>query len=172
MKVINAIDEYLNRIYLENHAALLRFLTLSTKCPETAADLAQEVYLKLPGLKPVPNSEHEIKAWLFRVASNIAVDHYRTKKRHLEIINDELPQRDISNQVPTPETLFFQEEQLREIQNSLNELPSVCTEVLYLSRIEGLTHQAIAERLGISKSWVEKQLFRALDHLRKSMHDD
>jgi DNA-directed RNA polymerase specialized sigma24 family protein len=44
-----------------------------------------------------------------------------------------LPQRDVSSQVPTPETLFFQEEQLREIQNSLNKLPSVCTEVFYLS---------------------------------------
>jgi RNA polymerase sigma factor (sigma-70 family) len=172
MKSISASNELLNRIYLENRPALIRFLTLSTRCPDTAADLVQEVYLRLPFLKPIPDSDIAIKAWLFRVASNMAVDHVRKEKRHAELLNENLSVDNEAKLTATPETIVFNAYQLQEIQDALEALPRVCTQILYLSRIEGLTHQAIAERLGISKSWVEKQLVRAIDHLRHTINDD
>jgi RNA polymerase sigma factor (sigma-70 family) len=165
-------DEILKQIYLDCRPALQRFLTLSTHCPDTAADLVQEHYLRLPQLKPIPDSEAAIKAWLFRVASNIAADHYRREKRHTELLRERLPEPDEIKVTPTPEKIVFDHDQLRALQDALSALPKVCNDVLYLSRVEGLTHQAIADRLGISKSWVEKQLVRAVDHLRKTVNDD
>jgi RNA polymerase sigma-70 factor (ECF subfamily) len=149
--------------------ALQHFLTLSTRCPETAADLVQELYLRLPYLTPVPETESAIKSWLFKVASNMAVDHFRKAKRHLELLNEKLPVMNEIESVLTPETIADFDDQLQGIQAALATLPAVCTEILYLSRVVGLTHQAIADRLGISKNWVEKQLARALNHLRQSI---
>jgi RNA polymerase sigma factor (sigma-70 family) len=165
-------DGTLNRVYLDCRPALQRYLAFSTRCPETAADLVQEVYLRLPNLTPIPSSEAAIKAWLFRVAANLAVDHFRKEKRHQELLSERLSNVDKTEAVPTPETITDHGNQLQEIQDALEVLPTVCKEVLYLSRIEGLTHQAIAERLGISKSWVEKQLVRAVNHLRQTIRDE
>jgi RNA polymerase sigma factor (sigma-70 family) len=170
---INAeTNTHLNRVYLAYRPALLRFLTLSTHSPEMAADLVQELYLRLPYLRPIPDSDSAIKAWLFKVATNMAADHFRTEKRHSELVHEHLAEQDETELTPTPEKIAVGDDQLRQLQATLEALPKVCKEVLYLSRIEGLTHQAIAERLGISKSWVEKKLVQALDHLRKSMTDD
>lgn len=165
-------DCNLNRIYLDYRPTLQRYLAFSTRCPETAADLVQEIYLRLPNLQPVPPSETAIKAWLFRVAANLAVDHFRKEKCHQELLAEQLPIGDEMEAVTTPETITAHASQLQEIQNALEALPNVCKEVLYLSRIEGLTHPAIAEQMGISKSWVEKQLVRALDHLRQTISDE
>jgi RNA polymerase sigma factor (sigma-70 family) len=165
-------DNKLSRVFLDTRPALQRFLTQKTNCPETAADLVQEIYLRLPQLKPVPASESKIRAWLFRVASNIAIDYFRTAKRQSELLCEYAADRDSSNINPSPEQTILHLDQLVQLQSTLAKLPPVCTEVLYLSRIEGLTHQAIADRLGISISWVEKQLVRALDHCRKTMDDD
>ncbi|MEQ1560993.1 MAG: RNA polymerase sigma factor [Methyloglobulus sp.] len=165
-------DDVLNRVYLDCRPALQRYLAFSTRCPDTAADLVQEVYLRLPNLKPIPPSEAAIKAWLFRVAANLAVDHFRKEKRHQELLSEHLPVVDREKAVPTPETIAYHDDQLQKIQDALEILPTVCKEVLYLSRVEGLTHQAIAERLSISKSWVEKQLVRAINHLRQTISDE
>lgn len=162
----------LHQVYLDTRPALQQFLTLSTSCPETAADIVQEIYFRLPQLSPVPNSEPAIRAWLFKVATNLAVDHFRKEKRRSELLNDHFAEQDENSVTPTPEKIAFVDEQLTQLQIALDTLPPVCANVLYLNRIEGLTHQAIAERLGISKSWVEKQLVRALDHLRKTLIDD
>lgn len=158
-----------NRVYLSSLPALQRYLTQTTRCPDMAADLIQELYLRLPSLQPVPDNEATIKSWLFKVASNLAVDHFRTEKRHAELINENLTLSDAIASVPTPEVIAEHTDQLQCLHTALAALPVVCTEVLYLRRIEGLTHQAIADRLGISKSWVEKQLVRTMDHLRKSI---
>jgi RNA polymerase sigma factor (sigma-70 family) len=162
----------LGRVFLDTRPALQRFLTQKTHCPETAADLVQEIYLRLPQLKPVPVSESKIRAWLFRVASNIAIDYFRTAKRQSDLLGEYAADRDDSAITPSPEQTALHLDQLLQLQSALAELPPVCAEVLYLSRIEGLNHQAIAARLGISISWVEKQLVRALDHCRKTMNDD
>jgi RNA polymerase sigma factor (sigma-70 family) len=162
----------LSRVYFDTRPALQRFLAQKTNCPETAADLVQEIYLRLPQLTPIPASESKIRAWLFRVASNMAIDHFRAAKRQSELLSGYASNSDLSYVNPSPEQTILQMDQLLKLQSALAELPPVCTEVLYLSRIEGLTHQAIADRLDISISWVEKQLVRALDHCRKTMNDD
>jgi RNA polymerase sigma factor (sigma-70 family) len=166
-------NEKLSRIYLDSRPALQRFLALMTNCPDTAADLVQELYLRLPLLDPQPSSEPAIRAWLFRVAANLANDNFRKKKRQAELLLERsCADESCSITRQTPESFILHQDQLQQIQGALDSLPPITAQVLYLSRIEGLTHQAIADQLDISKSWVEKQLVRALEHLRKTMNDD
>lgn len=55
------------------------------------------------------------------------------------------------------------------VESALSELPGKAREMLYLSRVAGLTHGEIAERLGVSKSLIEKYIARALAHCRLRM---
>jgi len=54
----------------------------------------------------------------------------------------------------------------RELETCLDQLPKRCHEIFNLSRIEHLSNQEIADRLGVSKKSVENQLTVALRHLR------
>ena len=148
------------------------FLTRRVKCPETASDLLQDIYFRLPRLFPPPGTETEVRAWLFTVASNLSIDYLRRQRRHGEILEHYYsgqPETDTSN-LPYQEAQAQQ--QLQQLQSALRELPDQCAEIVYLSRIEGLTHSQIAGQLGISTSWVEKQIVRALNHCRWVIHDD
>lgn len=53
----------------------------------------------------------------------------------------------------------------------LKPLPKRCREIFWLSRIENLSNEEIAEKLGISKRTVENQITHALKHIRVSLHD-
>lgn len=58
------------------------------------------------------------------------------------------------------------QELLLELSHYLKKLPKRCQEIFYLSRIDNLSNQEIAARLGISKRTVENQITLALKHLR------
>lgn len=85
-------DDILNRTYLDCRPALQRYLAFSTCCQETA-----------------------IKAWLFRVAANLAVDHFRKNKRHQELLSEHLPIINETEALATPETIVAHDDQLQEI---------------------------------------------------------
>jgi RNA polymerase sigma factor (sigma-70 family) len=163
------LETDLLHVFLGARQELQRFFVRRVQCADTAADLVQEVYLKLPHLHPSPCSELAVRAWLFRVASNLAVDHARREKRHGELLEAYFPEDGDSGSAPAPDHLALAHEQLGQIQAALAALPENCAEVLYLSRVEGLSHAEIAEKLGISKSWVEKLLLRALSQCRRAV---
>lgn len=164
-------DEF-NRIFLGVRSQLHRFLTRRVQCPETAADLVQEVYLRLPQIQASVVSEVNVRAWLFRVAANLSIDHVRSQRRHSEILNEFYGGETEIDQAPTLYLATLDRDRLKRVQNALEELPEQCAEVLYLSRIEGYSHAEIAGQLGISKSLVEKHVSRALNHCRRAVDEE
>lgn len=161
-------DIYL--VFLNTRPQIQRFLSRRVRCQDTTADLLQDLYLRLLLLTPPPNSESEIRAWLFTVASNLSIDYLRSQKRHVELLDQYLGDKTEADLSAEPERVAQAQDQLLQIQAALAQLPDTCAEIVYLSRIEGLSHAEIARQLGISTSWVEKQLARALSHCRQSIN--
>jgi RNA polymerase sigma-70 factor (ECF subfamily) len=64
------------------------------------------------------------------------------------------------------ESRIKDQELLHELGQYLEQLPKRCQEIFYMSRINHLSNQEIAGRLGISKRTVENQITMALKHLR------
>lgn len=159
-------DHDIYRIFLNSRPQIQRFLHQRIRCQDTAADLIQDIYLRLMLLKPPPSSEIEVRAWLFTVASNLSIDHIRTQKRRTDLLDQHLGDETDIDHSTAPEQIAEDREQLQQVQLALAELPDQCAEILYLSRVEGLSHAEIARQLKISTSWVEKQLARALNHCR------
>ena len=58
------------------------------------------------------------------------------------------------------------------LDEALHELPGKTRDMLILSRLDGLTHGQIAERLGVSRSLVEKRLVQAVLHCRARIRED
>ncbi|MGZ0076912.1 RNA polymerase sigma factor [Methylomonas sp. TEB] len=162
-------DHDIYRIFLSTRPQIQRFLQQRIRCDDTAADLIQDIFLRLTLLKPPPASEIEVQAWLFKVASNLSLDHLRTQKRRCELLDQYLGDETDIDASAAPERTAEAQDQLQHIQLALADLPDQCAEILYLSRIEGLSHIEIAKQLKISTSWVEKQLAKALLHCRQAV---
>jgi RNA polymerase sigma-70 factor (ECF subfamily) len=161
-----------NRVFLDASTQLHRFLIRRVQCPETAADLTQEVYLRLPQMQASVAGEAGVRAWLFRVASNLSIDHLRSQRRHAGLLNQFCGSETEIDTAPSPYRAVMDRDRLQRVQNALKELPELCAEVLYLSRIEGYSHAEIAKQLGISKSLVEKHVARALNHCRQAVDEE
>lgn len=92
---------------LEQHREDLRgFLLYRVKCPDMAEDILQDTYLKLTQARterPIQNS----KAFLYRVASNLAINYLRKQQREAEYFTDDSLLPDAVDPAPTLERLWF-----------------------------------------------------------------
>lgn len=111
------------------------------------------------------------KAYLFKVTKNAAIDFaVRAQRDRKHCISLEaLTDGDLAD-----DTVARYEDirQLVIIAVSLNELPEARRQAFIMNKLEGRTHQEIAERLGISVSMVEKHVVGALLHCRKLLLAD
>ena len=107
--------------------------------------------------------------FLMRVLGNLIIDFSRARKRQ----GTHAPLADVQDELidarPGPEHLFELRQQLQRLHLALEELPQSCRDALLLNRVEGLGHQAIAERLGVSPSMVSKYIMRALRHCARRL---
>ncbi len=144
--------------------------TRRTGSPETAADLVHEVFLKLQMIRTPLYSDGEARAYIHRMMQNMAIDHVRTENRRTEIM--EGAQILFEDAVVSPEAIAISRDQLRRVDQALNDLPAKCTEAFVLTRVTQLSHKEIAARLGVSVSLIEKYHLRALRHCRASLMND
>ncbi|MEJ0028847.1 MAG: RNA polymerase sigma factor [Rhizomicrobium sp.] len=157
----------LESVFLEARPDLERMLRRRTGSSPLAADLAQELYLKLRRIAtPLPN-RHEARAYLFRMAANLATDHRRVEGRRMELLAGNVSL--FSGIGAGPEDDALTRGQMRLVEAALAELPPRCKDVLYMSRMLGMTHSEIAAELGVSRSSVEKYVMRALLHCRERL---
>jgi RNA polymerase sigma factor (sigma-70 family) len=132
---------------------------------EDAEDLVQEAFLRLHVFL---KEGHEVRApesFLIRTALNLAVDARRrdARDRRDHFLPDTIENLTIADLGPTPEESVTAELRLKEMRKVLEEKVSPTTrEVFLLHRLEGFTHEEIAERLGISLRSVEKRIARAI----------
>ncbi|MFC4313781.1 RNA polymerase sigma factor [Steroidobacter flavus] len=150
---------------------LLGFVRTRIGCAATAADIMQDTYLRVCASE----SEHAIanpKAFVYRIASNLTIDHLRrNKSRGKVIVADEVPE-DEHPQAPSPEREWVGQERLHLLMQAIGDLPPRCREVFVLRQFENLHQAEIAERLGISRNMVEKHLRVALLHCMQRVGDE
>ncbi|CAG1020471.1 sigma-70 family RNA polymerase sigma factor [Methylomonas sp. LL1] len=145
---------------------LRRFLTARLKCPETAADLTHETYLRLYQ-RGQENPPDNARALAFHIAMQLAIDYQRkaaVRSRYLvddgiEAWVDITPAKSAG-----PEQILSQHQRMAMLRTALDELPPDCRSVFLMHGIEGLKYSEIGQRLGISISMVGKHLTRALTH--------
>lgn len=147
---------------------LRRFLSRRVACPHTVSDLMQEAFLKLMGAPPATDIR-DPRAYLFRIAANIAINHGRSSRETLlpacaPTLSDERSLEIVDER--TPERVLDGNRQLQRVMEAIESLPPRCKEVFVLYRFHNLSQANIAEKLGISPSMVEKHVIRAMRNCR------
>ena len=152
---------------------LRRFLTAKLKCPETAADLTHETYLRL-NQRHSDDPPDNARALAFHIAVQLAIDYQRkvaVRNRYLVEDDSENPIENISTGQANPEQILAANQRLQVLRTALDELPTECRTVFLLHGVEGLKYSEIAERLGISVSMVGKHLARAMALCAQRLED-
>lgn len=127
-------------------------------------DVVQESFVRL--LKARATTPiRSVKAFLFRVARNIAIDRHRRTLNGVEVGAPEgATQNVVDESADIPATLGAEEKE-RVLAEALALLPERAYEVVLLCKIDGLSHAEAAERLGISKRTVDEHLRRGMKRL-------
>ncbi len=124
-----------------------------------AEDILQEVFLRVHRhLCCLPDSD-KIDSWVYQIARNLIVDHYRRRKDLAELPED-LP---VEADLPEEDT---ESELARSLKEMIDELPEAYRQALILSEYQGLDQKELAERLGISLSGAKSRIQRARQKLR------
>jgi RNA polymerase sigma-70 factor (ECF subfamily) len=156
----------ISALYRLHRQELMHHLLRIVKCQETAEDLLQESYLILA------RTANEIlidypRGFLYRTASNLALDHLRHHKiveRHQETVLpvDEFAQACVEQEIADQQWQAM-------LQNTIAGLPSRCRDAFILHKVRGLSYREVAHFLDISESAVEKHIVKGLTHCRKQL---
>lgn len=156
-------------IYLQHSQEIERFLLRRLACPETAADLTQETFARLLRAGATEQIEN-VRAYLFRIATNLALDHLRRGRHMVPAPEGDALER-LADSRPGQEQHLLSREALDRLQRAVDILPIRQREVFRLHKFDGCSYQEIAARLGISKNTVMVHMVRALARCRAALDE-
>ncbi|EJN07753.1 RNA polymerase sigma factor, sigma-70 family [Herbaspirillum sp. YR522] len=145
---------------------ILRFLSGRIADRSTAADLAQESYVRVYAAQTAGTSIDDPRALLYRIARNLLVDHHRHTALRAEV---EIPTDDdvvTTVQGPKglePEIAAASRQGVMELVGVIDGLPPRCRQAFMLNRFDGLSYAQVAAEMGISVKMVEQHIKHALD---------
>jgi RNA polymerase sigma factor (sigma-70 family) len=153
--------ELVARLFREHNEALISFLALRLNSLQDAKEVAQESYVRLLQLDR-PGAASLLSAYLFRIASNLAVDrlrHRTVRWRSALAVKAEFFDVLLPDE---PERRVLAGDELEFIRRCLDELPPDCRRAFWLHRIDELSVLQIAHELGVTERMVRYHLGRAL----------
>lgn len=155
-------------LYDQHHSALFRFIWARVGDPTLAEDLTGDVFMRmltaLPRYRP---SAAPFRVWLYRIARNRLIDHYRqTRARPTaplsSIETHTAPDADVA-------LLLEQKLLLAEVQGALAQLEAAASEVLALRFLAGLSIEETAATVGKTPAAVKAVQHRGLAALRRTL---
>ena len=157
--------------WLQARPALVRFLTARSGSAAAAEDMVQDVWLKLQSLGDEAVAEvRQPQAFLYRLAANLALDRAkaerRTGARDLEWRRSHVAEDGVeASDAPSAEDAAWARQKLDRVMAVIDRLPPKAARAFRLHKFEGLTQLEVAERMGVSRSAVEKYVAAALQDL-------
>ncbi len=148
---------------------LRRFVRRRTGSAVLADDVVQETWIRAKATKAeMPNNA---RAYLYRIAGNLAVDHLRRVSAQEKTVVDAGATEQVACPFPAPDVALASRQELAILTEAIETLPRKCRTVFLLYRGHGLTMREIAERLDISEKTVEKHIARAMVHCRRRLRE-
>jgi RNA polymerase sigma-70 factor (ECF subfamily) len=152
----------LRTLLLAEYVDFDRRLTRRLGSPDLASEALNETYLRLERMREL-GQVRSPKAYLFRIALNIAADRRRAEKRRLT--SGEVDALlDIPDDRPDAARVIEDRSEINLLKRAIAELPERRRRVLMLSRIEGMPNREIAALLGVTVRTVETDLKQAVEH--------
>ena len=161
------------------HRPIIHFLYRMVRNQAIAEELAQEVFLRVYRSRQSYRAEAKFTTWLYRIATNLAVNYARDHRHeraaqsvYLDEPDEESGTRpDVADDEPSVEQRLLRKERMKAIQAHVMALPERQRMAVLMHKYQELDYREIGEVLKLSESATKSLLFRAYQTLRDKLKD-
>ena len=144
-----------------------------------AEDLAQEVFLRVYRSRESYEASAKFTTWLYRIATNLAVNHARDTRHERpenQVSLDEPDEEsgrilDVPDRTPSAEENLLQQERLTAVRRRVRALPERQRMAVVMHKYQQMDYRQIADVLKLSESATKSLLFRAYEALREQLKE-
>ena len=151
-------------LFRENYESIRNFIYYKTGDIDLAEDISQDVFIKV-WKKRNDIIKEKVKYLCYTIANNLSLNYIK----HLKIVYNFKNAFIERHEFESPEHLLIQKEFDLKLQNAIADLPEKQRTVFLMNRIDKLTYNEIALRLGLSVKAIEKRMSQALKELNKNL---
>lgn len=162
-----------DRVYIEYYPRLVRFATAYLHDAREAENVVQDIFLKLWEIKSTDEADDYNASYLFTAVKYRCIDTLRKLRREETVSVGE--KKEIDLEIFSLLELDSDQITLSEIESiitkAIEQLPPRCREIFVKCKIDGKSHDEVAEELGITVNTIESQMTIALKRLRIALKD-
>jgi RNA polymerase sigma-70 factor (ECF subfamily) len=133
-----------------------------------AEDLLQEIFLSSHRKIGLYKGESALGTWLFRLATNLCLDHLRSRANRTAQVTDTIDDENARPKAGGIGPILSVIDRM-DLERALADLPPGCREVFVLYDVEGFEHREVGAMLGISEGTSKSQLHKARLRLREAI---
>jgi RNA polymerase sigma-70 factor (ECF subfamily) len=156
---------------------IVNFMYRMTRNQAIAEELAQEVFLRVYRSRETYRAEARFSTWLYRIATNLGVNHARDTRHERTASTVYLDEPDtetgttpdVADQTPGVETALLRDERMAAIRDQVMALPERQRMAVLMHKYEGMDYKQIGDVLKLSESATKSLLFRAYQTLRERL---
>lgn len=160
-------EQVLDKIMDVNGPKVYAFIRKMTKSDMDAEELTQDVFVQVWENREEIHSPETFYAYLFTVARNVTINFLRKNKPETVDIEDLVI---VGEVIPKVESIYDMKELYLAIMLEVDKMPPQRKKIFEMSRFEGMTHEQIAEALGISRNTVSNHITVALKQLKDALY--
>ena len=158
---------YMSDIFNRHSVSVYNYFKKMTGRSSLSEDLTQTVFEKVIRSKHAYNEQSAFKAWLFTMAKNSLMDHYRSNKKMM-ITDSQIPDQVVT---PDSEPEKLDSDVKARVHKALNRIKDEHKEILILTRFENLQYREAAAIVGITENAVKARVFRAIKSFKEAYHN-
>jgi RNA polymerase sigma-70 factor, ECF subfamily len=179
LRVAEGDEAGFNYLAEKYHRPMIHFLYRMVGNHAVAEELAQEVFLRVYRARSSYRAEARFTTWLYRIATNLAVNHARDTKHertaqtvYLDAADEETGTTpDLADDDPSAEERMLRDERMAAIRRHVMALPERQRMAVLMHKYQGMDYRQIGEVLKLSESATKSLLFRAYQTLREKLKD-
>ena len=173
-KDLGAVEEFIDiererklllidQLYREHESMLRRYLLRKLGQQDDAADVLQDVFVRLIKLPDLKALEENPAGYLVRIATNLVLDRYRREVSRKAVAHDSLDSYELAAVELTPEDVVQSKQVVEQITLAVSSAGTRVATVVTKSCDEGMTHEEIATELGVTVRTIERDKRKARD---------
>jgi len=162
------IEDKVDQYFEQFNEQVFRYLTATFGNSAQVEEIMQEAFLSLYNAMDEGPEIQNVRAWVFRVAHNLAIDQIRGRQFIASVTDNEWDAmlRALEYKGLDPEQVLLQKEKFKRLSNAVSRLTLIERECLNL-RSKGFRYREIGEILKIGTTTVADTLGRVIDKLAK-----
>ncbi|MCP4544900.1 MAG: sigma-70 family RNA polymerase sigma factor [bacterium] len=143
-----------------------------------AEDIAQEALVRTLTRLERYDERYSFSAWIFKIATNLCIDHLRKAKRIAFSLDEDIQggdgsfRREMPGKTAPPSEETLANEQMQLLNEALATLPEHYRAILLLRHREDLSYDEIARVLDLPIGTVKIRIHRAREHIKRSLNRD